>query len=162
MNAYMNQYQNNQVQTASPEQILIQLYDGAIRFVHQAKTAFAEGREADKAKAISKTVAIVAAFSNTLDREVGGEIAEELSQLYDFILRELSLANSTNDAAKLDPVEKILLDLREAFVGAVEINRKAAQAAQQPQAGAYGQAPQANRSAQPADNGAARSFAASC
>ena len=159
MNAYLNQYQNNQVLNASPEQILIQLYDGAIRFVSQAKMAFAENRSVDKAQAISKTVAIVAAFSNTLDREVGGEIAEELSQLYDFMLRELSLANSTNNAEKLDPVENILRDLREAFVGAIEINRKSAQP-EQSASNAQGYPGAANVPA--AGNPEVRHFASSC
>lgn len=130
MNAYMNQYQTNQVLNASPEQILIMLYDGAIRFVRQAQMAISDGRQADKAKAISKAMAIVAEFSNTLDREVGGEIAADLSRLYDFVMRELSVANINNDAEKLDPVEKILLDLREAFIGAAEINRQNAQKVQ--------------------------------
>lgn len=131
MNAYMSQYQNNQVLSASPEQILIMLYDGAIRFVRQAERALADGREAEKAKAISKAVAIIAEFSNTLDREVGGEIAEDLSRLYDFMIRELTTANIKNDAEKLGPVEKILLDLREAFVGAIEICRQDAQGVQE-------------------------------
>lgn len=130
MNAYMNQYQNNQVLNASPDQILIMLYDGAIRFVRQAQMALADGRETDKAKAISKAVAIVAEFSNTLDREVGGEIAEDLSRLYDFMIRELTTANIKNDAEKLGPVEKILLDLREAFAEAAVINRQGTQKAQ--------------------------------
>ena len=150
MNAYMNQYQNNQVLNASPERILIMLYDGAIRFVRQAKTAIVEGREAEKSRAISKAVAIVAEFSNTLNREVGGEVAEDLSRLYDFVLRELSQAGIKNDADQLVPVEKILLDLREAFVGAMEISQpsvKPAQSAQQFPA---------------SSNSAPRSFSASC
>lgn len=132
MNAYINQYQNNQVLNASPEQILIMLYDGAIRFVRQAKIALADGRDTDKAKSISKAIAIIAEFSNTLDRQVGGEIAEDLSRLYDFMIRELTTANIKNDAEKLAPVEKILLDLREAFVGAIEINRQNSQSTQRP------------------------------
>ncbi len=162
MNAYMNQYQNNQTLTATPEQILIQLYDGAIRFVRQAKMALDEGRGADKAKAISKAVAIVTTFSNTLNREVGGEIAEELSRLYDFILRELSEVNSSNDAAKLAPVEKILLDLREAFVGAAELNRQGAQAAPASPNSPYAPSPQNAQQIQATGEVAPRSFAASC
>ena len=124
MNAYSNSYRNNQVMTASPEQILIMLYDGAIRFVRRGKQAIIDGRQADKAIAIGKAVAIVTEFSNTLDYKVGGEVALDLSQLYDFMLRELSSVNARGDAARLEPVEKILLDLREGFVGAVEINRR--------------------------------------
>jgi len=127
MNAYSNHYRNNQVMTASPEQILIMLYDGAIRFVRQAKLEIENGRQADKATAISKAVAIITEFSNTLDYEVGGEIALDLSQLYDFMIRELSAVNACSDTKRLEPVEKILLDLREGFVGAAEINRKGLQ-----------------------------------
>jgi flagellar protein FliS len=130
MNAYMNQYQNNQVTTASSEQILIMLYDGAIRFVRQARTAIVDGRKGDKAAAIGKAIAIITEFSNTLNYEVGGEIALELSRLYDFMTRELSAVNARSDAKRLDPVEKILLDLREAFAEAAIIHRREQQAAQ--------------------------------
>ena len=127
MNAYSNRYRNNQVMTASPEQILIMLYDGAIRFVRQAKLAIENGRQADKATAIRKAVAIITEFSNTLDYETGGEVALDLNQLYDFMTRELSAVNIRSDAKRLEPVEKILLDLREGFSGAIEINRNNAQ-----------------------------------
>lgn len=124
MNAYMNHYQNNSILTASKEQILIMLYDGAIRFVRQAKQAIADGRRADKLYAINKALAIVTEFSNTLDYEVGGEIALDLSRLYDFSIRELVAANTRNDVKRLETVEKILLDLREGFAGAIEANQR--------------------------------------
>jgi flagellar protein FliS len=131
MNAYSGHYYNNQIMTASPEQILIMLYDGAIRFVRQANLAIEENRLGDKAQAINKAVAIITEFSNTLDYEVGGEIALELGRLYDFMTRELSTVNARNDVQRLEPVEKILLDLREGFAGAA-----AAQLSQQkPEAG---------------------------
>jgi len=125
MNAYSNQYRNNQVMTASSEQILIMLFDGAIRFVRQAGQAIEDGRRADKSVAINKTMAIVAEFSNTLNFEVGGAIADDLYRLYDFLLRELSAVNARGDRKRLDAVERILLDLREGFVGAIEANRQA-------------------------------------
>lgn len=128
MNAYSNHYYNNQIMTASSEQILIMLFDGAIRFVRQAGLAIDENRLGDKAQAINKAVAIITEFSNTLDYEVGGEIALELSSLYDFMTRELSAVNAQNDVQRLGPVEKVLLDLREGFVGAA-----AAQLSQQNQ-----------------------------
>lgn len=127
MNAYMNQYQSNQILTASPEQILIMLYDGAIRFVRQAQAASEEGRLGDKSKAISKTIAIITEFSNTLNFEIGGDIANDLKQLYDFMIFELSAVNAKNETKRLQPVENILLDLREGFFGAAEINRQGSQ-----------------------------------
>lgn len=124
MNAYMSQYQNNQVLTASPGQILIMLYDGAIRFVRQARAAIDAGDRGGKAIAINKAVAIVTEFSNTLDREIGGEIALDLSRLYGFMVRELVAVNAHGEVERLEPVEKILLELREAFAGAIIINNR--------------------------------------
>lgn len=134
MNAYMNQYQNNSVMTASKEQILIMLYDGAIRFVRQARFALEEKRLADKARAISKAIAIITEFSNTLDHEVGGEIAADLNRLYDFMVRELAAVNARGEIEKLDPVEKILQELRDAFAEAVDINRREVSQAPAPMA----------------------------
>lgn len=121
MNAYMNQYQNNQILTASPEQVLIMLYDGAIRFVRQARQAIEEKNVPARTKAISKAVAIITEFSNTLDYEVGGEIAVDLGRLYDFMVRELAAVNARGDSEKIEPVENILCELREAWVEAAKI-----------------------------------------
>lgn len=127
MNAYMDQYKNNSILTASREQILIMLFDGAIRFVRQAKFAIEENRLADKANAIGRAIAIITEFSNSLDHQVGGEIAANLSSLYDFMIRELTAVNARNEIKRVEPVEKILLDLRGAFVEAIEINNRTAQ-----------------------------------
>lgn len=127
MNAYANQYRNNQILSASPEQILIMLYDGAIRFTRQAILGIEEGRPSLKLEGISRALAIIAEFSNTLDREVGGEIAENLDGLYFFMMNELSAARTQNSVPKLHTVENILLELREGFTGAIEINRGATQ-----------------------------------
>jgi flagellar protein FliS len=127
MNAYTNQYKNNAILTASKEQLLIMLYDGAIRFVRQARFAIEESRVTDKVNAIGRAMAIISEFSNTLDHKIGGEIAADLGRLYDFMLRELVAANVASDKKRLAPVERILLDLRTSFAGAIEINNRAAQ-----------------------------------
>ncbi len=130
MNAYMNQYQQNQMTTASPERILIMLYDGAIRFTRQALEAMEAGDNVTKLEKISRAMAIITEFSNTLDREVGGEIADNLDALYHFMIRELTTANLQNDAAKLKVVDGLLSDLRETWVEAIEINNAAKAEAQ--------------------------------
>jgi flagellar protein FliS len=128
MNAYFNRYQSNQVTTASPEQLLIMLYDGAIRFVRQATEAMATGERVRKLESISKAMGIVAELANTLDHEVGGEIAENLDALYHFMIRELTQANLKNDADKLKVVEGLLCDLRETWMQAIESTRREATA----------------------------------
>lgn len=123
MNAYMNQYQNNQILSASPEQILILLYDGSIRFCRQAIQAMDAGQRKVQAEKISKAMAIVCEFANTLNHEVGGEIAADLDALYGFMTRELTRANLQNDRKALETVEDLLSGLRTTWVEAIEINR---------------------------------------
>ncbi len=123
MNGYSNHYRNNQVMTSSPEQLLIMLYDGVIRFVRQAKLAIEDRRQRDKSIALGKAIAIITEFSNTLNYEVGGDIALDLNRLYDFMIRELTAVNARGDVDRLVPIEQVLLDLREGFSGAIEINR---------------------------------------
>lgn len=129
MNAYVNQYQNNQILNASPEQILIMLYDGAIRFCRQAIHAMDEGQRKVQAEKISRAMAIVCEFANTLNHEVGGEIATDLDALYGFMTRELTRANLQNDRKALETVEDLLTGLRATWVEVIEINRGVTQQA---------------------------------
>ena len=124
MNPYMKQYRNNQIATAPREQILLMLYDGAIRFVAQARAAIESGDRIGKLEPISRAMAIVSELSNTLDHNVGGEIAENLDALYHYMIRNLSQANLRMDAEPLKPVESILRDLRATWAEAVEISRR--------------------------------------
>ncbi len=124
MNPYMNQYKNNQIETASPEKILIMLYDGAIRFTRQAMQGIDSGDKTLQAEKISRAMAIICEFSNSLDHEIGGEIAADLDALYGFMTRELTRANLTGDRKALEVVEELLLGLRETWVEAADIYAK--------------------------------------
>ncbi|MBV5329159.1 MAG: flagellar export chaperone FliS [Chlorobium sp.] len=123
MNAY-NKYQQNQVLSASPEQILLMLFDGAIRFTRQAIIALEEDNSAGFYHGISKAMAIVTELSNSLDHAVGGEIAENLDALYHFMTQELIQANLHKDMAKLRVVEGLLVDLRSTWGEAIKINKQ--------------------------------------
>lgn len=126
MNQYQKhqQYQQNQIYTATPEQILIMLYDGAIRFIRQAMMAEEKGNQAEKLGRISKTMAIITAFSNTLNHEIGGKIAADLDGLYQFMIRELNVARNDESGEKLKTVEGLLVDLRDTWGQAIEINHQ--------------------------------------
>ncbi len=126
MNGY-NQYQNNHIQTASREQILLMLYDGAIRFSKQAKAAIEENDVATKGKYIGKTIAIISEFSNSLDHEIGGELAGNLDALYNYMLTELSKANVKNDTGPIDSVCTMLCELRATWAEAIQINNSGVQ-----------------------------------
>jgi flagellar protein FliS len=124
MNAYVNQYHNNQILNASPERILIMLYDGAIRFCRQAIQALDSGNKLVMSEKISRTMAIICEFANSLDHEIGGEIATDLDALYSFMTRELIRANLKNERQPLETVEKLLVDLRDTWIEAIEVNRQ--------------------------------------
>ncbi len=113
-------YFENQVRTASPEKIMIMLYDGAIRFLRQARQALGQGDRAGKLKKVSRAVAIITELSNTLDHEKGGEVVENLDGLYWFMIRELTRGNVSGDQKPIDVCENILLELREGWVQAIE------------------------------------------
>lgn len=123
MNPYQNTYLQNQVQNASAEQILIMLYDGAIRFLRQATLAVDEDKKFVRIEKIGRTVAILTELSNTLDFEKGGEFALNMDSLYWYMIREVSRANAQNDAAPMRLVEKMLVELRDSWAQAIESNR---------------------------------------
>lgn len=132
MNKNMQQYQTNQINTASPERILLMLYDGAIRFTRQAIEGVENNDASLRRYGVSKAIAIITEFSNSLDHNIGGQIAEDLDALYDFMIREMTAANLKNESDKLRAVEKLLVDLRQTWGEAVDISKK--EAAGKPQA----------------------------
>lgn len=121
MNGY-NQYQSNQIATASREQILLMLYDGAIRFSKQARIAIENNDMANKGKFIGKTMAIISEFSNSLDHEIGGDIAKNLDALYAYMLKELTKANINNETQPIDNTCNMLCELRATWAEAIDIN----------------------------------------
>ena len=124
MNAYTQQYNQNSIETASSEQILIMLYDGAIRFTRQAIAASEQKDQTTKLARISKVFAIIVEFSNTLNHDIGGEIAADLDGLYQFMLRELGKARNETDEKSLRIVEKLLVDLRLTWGEAILKNKQ--------------------------------------
>ena len=123
MNAY-SQYQENQILSASAEQILLMLYDGAIRFTLQAISGFENNDLSQFHRGIKNSLAIITEFSSSLDHTIGGKIADDLEALYDFMIRELLLANLHKDTEKLKVVERLLRDLRATWGEAIETNSR--------------------------------------
>lgn len=124
MNAYANQYLENTVRSASPEQLMLMLYDGAIRFIAQGIQAIDKGLKDKRAYYINKATAIVSEFSATLDHNQNGKLAEDLDALYGYMLRQLMQANLDNDAEPLREVQKMLSELRATWAQAIELNKK--------------------------------------
>jgi len=111
-----NSYMENVVKnTSNSVELLIMLYDGAIEFINKAKKAILEGNLQEKIDNLERVTRIIEELLASLNKEIGGKIAENLEILYIFCLRELAKANLKNDIASLEVVEKILLELRDAW-----------------------------------------------
>lgn len=114
-------YQQNQVETASQEKLLLMLYDGALKSIGNAKEAIDENSMEKAHNEILKTQGMFSELKMSLD--LGrGNIAYNLYSLYDFILVRLIEANTKKDKNILNEVEKLTRELRTAWQQAVSKN----------------------------------------
>lgn len=115
MNGYANQYLTNAVQSASQEQLMLMLYDGAIRFLNQAVQAIEQDTLDKRSYYINKASAIISEFAGSLDYNQDSELADNLNALYMYMLKLLMQANLHNEAEPLVEVKKLLSELRETW-----------------------------------------------
>lgn len=107
-------YRESAVLTAPPERLVVMLYDGARRFLHQAATAMRDGDVPTAHERLRRAERIVEHLLATLDMSQG-EIAERLEAIYAFCLQQLSEARVRQDPAQLETVGSLLGELREAW-----------------------------------------------
>ena len=113
----VNAYKQTTVKTANQGQIIVMLYDEAVKQLDYAKQLLDEGtKELDKVNnAIGKAQDILTELTVSLDFEQGGEMAENLFSLYMFFNNQLTQANIEKDTKRLTQVRAFLGDLREAW-----------------------------------------------
>ena len=92
-------YRRVESESRSPLELVVMLYDGALRFVGEARAAHTAKDLPARGNAISKTLAIIAELQNTLDTEKGGAIAEQLDELYTYIQSRLLDVTMKQDIA---------------------------------------------------------------
>lgn len=110
-----------QVMSATPERLITLLFNGARAAIGQARIHLQEGRVAERGAAISKAIKIVNEGLKTgLNMEAGGDVAANLSRLYDYIVRTLLTANLKSDAEQLDIADRLLADLAEAWQTSID------------------------------------------
>lgn len=120
MNQYVNQYKQTEVNTASKEQILLILYDGAIKFLHKAKLAFESNNIQEIHTNITKAQRIITEFQSTLDMERGGKFAKEMFNLYEYLNNKLFEANIDKRTDFIDDVLRHLTELRDTWREAIK------------------------------------------
>ena len=108
-------YRETSVMTASPEQLVVMLYDGAGRFLRQAEGAMnGDGTWLQASQKLSRAEAIIDELLATLDMDAG-EIAERLQAIYVFCKTRLIEARLERDPGRVDQVARLLAELREAW-----------------------------------------------
>ena len=105
-------YLQTATQSRTPLELVVMLYDGALRFIGTARAALDRGDVRARTDAISRALAIVSELQNTLDMDAGGEIATQLDELYRFVIALLMDASFRQDAAALDLAERTLREVR--------------------------------------------------
>ena len=108
-------YRRTEVQSSSPLELVVMLYDGAIRNMLEAREAMARNDVRARTTAVSKTLAIVAELQQTLNMQEGGEVARELDRLYTYMSTRLLDVTAKADDAAADEVLKLLRTLREGW-----------------------------------------------
>jgi len=104
------------VETSDPHRLILMLFDGATAAVSLARIHMEAGDIPQKGAAISKAIDLIGNGLNaSLDMEAGGELAERLSALYEYMTQRLLFANIKNNAAALNEVSELLTSLREAW-----------------------------------------------
>ena len=122
MNPYLKQYQRTEVETATPEKVLILLYDGAIQFLNKAIIAIDEKNHPETYNNLVGAERIILEFMNTLDFEQGGDFAVRLNALYQYFYNRLVEANMKKDIEILEEVLKHLRTMRDTWKEVMRLN----------------------------------------
>lgn len=112
---FSNAYLESQVLSASPLQLVLLAYDGAITAITEARQHLAANRILERSKAVTKAQLIVMELQRSLDYEKGGDVALQLGRLYDYIARQLIEGNFRQQDAPLAEAQKLLETLDDSW-----------------------------------------------
>ena len=118
---YIKQYQANNINTATPEKLMIMLFDAAIQFLQKAKIAITEKNFQERSANIDGARKILRELMRTIDLENGNDVSKQLFKLYNRMAMNLIKANVQRDVGKIDEVIADLSNIRWGFQKAIEI-----------------------------------------
>jgi flagellar protein FliS len=113
----VEQYQKVQVMTSDGVRLIVMLYEGIVRFNNGAKEAIEKGDIKDRAYYVNRSMDIVSELHNSLNMEDGGEVAQNLSRLYDYCVYALNKANAENSVEALEGVNKVIGEVKAGWEG---------------------------------------------
>lgn len=112
LNAYQ-QYQQNSIMSATPERLILMLFEGAVKFVRLAQKDIKEKNIAGANNNITRAQDIITELDQSLDMSY--DISESLTGVYDFMYRQLVDANVKKDPIPLEIVEAMMVDLKDTW-----------------------------------------------
>ena len=116
-----NQYLANKVMTASPQELSLMLYDGAIKFCNRAIINIQNGEIEEAHKSLIKAQNIIEEFMIVVDRK--REVGNNLFLIYDYMYRRLVEANLHKDISIIEEVLGLIKELRDAWKTAMDIEK---------------------------------------
>lgn len=108
-------YRRTQIETAPPEQLILMLYDGAIRFARNGRRALESGDRQKAHHNLTRAQDVMSELIGSLDMEAGGELAANLYQLYRYIYQRLVQANVRKSVEPIDEAIRLVSELREGW-----------------------------------------------
>ncbi|KIQ95159.1 Flagellar protein fliS [Anoxybacillus thermarum] len=121
MNPYQS-YQTNAVQTASPGELTLMLYNGCLKFIAQAKKAIEEKNIEARNTNLLKAQKIIQELMVTLNMEY--EVAKSMMTMYDYMYRRLVEANIKSDIVILEEIEGYVKEFRDTWKQVIQLNRQ--------------------------------------
>jgi len=119
LTTYAQAYRQNSVQTASPGNLILMLFDGALRFLNRALDGFEEPAVIPRTEIVHvnlmKTQAIINELQGSLNLDAGGDVARNLSGLYDYMRTQLRQANVRKESDPVRIVRELISELRDAW-----------------------------------------------
>lgn len=115
-------YQQNSITTASPGELTLMLYNGCLKFIGQASKAIENKNIQEKNINIQKAQKIITELMITLNKDY--EVSKNLEALYEYMNHRLIEANIKNDQTILKEVENFVVEFRDTWKQAIQINRQ--------------------------------------
>ena len=103
------------IETASPHKLISMLLDGALNSLAKAKGAIERNSIEERTTHLNKASEIVVGLKGSLDLEQGGEVAANLNDLYDYMIRTIIEANRSNDGEKVQETMSLMLEIKQGW-----------------------------------------------
>jgi flagellar secretion chaperone FliS len=116
------EYQLTRIQTGSPVRLVSMLYDGALRFIAEARVAIQAQDIPTRADRVHRATRIIQELRNALEYSVDSDIPHQLAALYDYVEYELVEATTQNQVLPLDNASRVLKELSDAWNSLAEQN----------------------------------------